>query len=166
MALNRRRLLIYSATLVVLSTFTYYVGATIYVWWNIPEAYAAWDAGTLLVRYMEKHGGNWPDDWSDLEQLHQDEPQLRLWWNAHEPDYFDQMRKMVAIDWAFDPATRKPERPVTRIDGSPLVSLWSDPNSMIHHYLERKGSPVSNPPVNLPIHRDIDEPGVATERAS
>lgn len=148
MALNRRRLFIYSSALIVLSFATYFVGGTIYVWWHIPEAYAAWDSGTLLVRYMEKDDGDWPHGWSDLEQLHQTEPHLQLRWNAHEPDYFDQIREMVAIDWAFDPTTRTPELPVTSIDGSPLVCLWSDPNGMIDCYLDRMDAPVSGPLVN------------------
>jgi hypothetical protein len=148
MSLDRRRLFTYSFALVVLSYATYYVGATIYVWWHIPEAYAAWDTGTLLVRYMEKHDGDWPDGWRDLEQLHDDEPHLRLRWNAHEPDYFDQMRKMVAIDWEYDPTTRIPEIAVTSVDGSPLVCLWSDPNGMINYYLDRKDSPVRDPLVD------------------
>ena len=144
MAPNRHRLFIYSLALIVFSFATYFVGGTIYVWWHIPEAYAAWDTGTLLVRYMEKHDGDWPDGWSDLEQLHHDEPHLRLRWNAHEPDYFDQMRKMVDIDWEFEPTTRTPELPVTSADGSPLVCLWSDPNSMIDYFLDRIDSPASD----------------------
>lgn len=146
--MNRRRLLKNFAALVLLSFPAYYVGATVYVWWHIPEAYAAWDAGTLLVRYMEKFDGDWPRRWSDLEQLHRDEPYLRLRWNAHETDYFDQMREMVAIDWGFDPRTRTPEVPVTSIDGSSLVCLWSDPNRMINYYLDQRKSPASDAPVD------------------
>jgi len=148
MPFNRRRLLIRTVALIVFSFGVYYVGATVYAWWHIQESYAAWDTGTLLVRYMEKHDGKWPNGWSDLEQLHHDEPYLRLRWNAHEPDYFDRMRKMIAIDWAFDPITRTPELPVTSVDGSPLVCLWSDPNAMVDYYLDRTKYLTSDPLVN------------------
>jgi hypothetical protein len=145
MALNRRRLLIYSATLIVLSFATYYVGATIYVWWHIPEAYAAWDAGLLLVRHMEKHQGDWPDSWSDLEHLYRDEPHMRLYWNPQEPDYFDRMREMIAINWDYDTGNRTPANPVTSSDGTPLVCLWANPNFMIAQHLDadRKSQPKS-----------------------
>ncbi|WP_286762469.1 MULTISPECIES: hypothetical protein [Rhodopirellula] len=113
-----------------------FVGQIVYVWWHIPEAYAAWDTGTLLTRYMQKHDNEWPDDWSDLEQLHSDEPSLRLFWNARQPDYFDRMREMIQIDWTYNPSTRTLRTPVRGADGSELVCLWSDPNGMVHHYLD------------------------------
>ncbi|WP_413432607.1 hypothetical protein [Crateriforma spongiae] len=122
--------------LLVLGVVVWFVGQIVYVWWHIPEAYAAWDAGTLLTRYMQKHDNEWPDGWSDLEQLHSDEPYLRLFWNADQPDYFDRMRDMIQIDWTFDPSTRTPGTPVRSTDGSELVCLWSDPNGMVHYYLD------------------------------
>lgn len=143
-----RRVFHYSIAFLAFALVVYFVGGTIYVWWHVPEAYAAWDTGTLLVRYMEKHGGDWPDGWPALEQLHHDEPHLRLRWNAHQPDYFDQMRSMVSVDWAFDPISRRPEGPVTSVDGSALVCLWSDPNNMIDFCLDRMESATVGPPEN------------------
>lgn len=126
--------------LVALAGTVWFVGHILYVWWHVPEAYAAWDTGTLLTRYMQKHDNNWPDDWSDLEQLHSDEPSLRLFWNADQPDYFDRMRNMIQIDWTFDPSTRMPRTPVRSTDGSDLVCLLSDPNGMVHYYLDQVNS--------------------------
>ena len=33
---------------------------------HIPEAYAAWDTGTLLIEYMKQHDDQWPGSWDDL----------------------------------------------------------------------------------------------------
>ncbi len=109
------------AGLLVLLSGAWFIGRGVYMWWHIPEAYAAWDAGLLLVRYMEKNQGDWPDAWSDLEQLVRDEPEMRLYWNPQEPDYFDRMRDMIKIDWEFDTKDRTPADPVTSPDGTPLV---------------------------------------------
>jgi hypothetical protein len=33
---------------------------------RIPEAYAAWDVGTMLVCFMERNDGRWPKSWDEL----------------------------------------------------------------------------------------------------
>jgi hypothetical protein len=33
---------------------------------NSADAYAKWDAATLLIEYMETHDGRWPSGWHDL----------------------------------------------------------------------------------------------------
>jgi hypothetical protein len=38
----------------------------IYTWQHIPEAYAAWDTGTLLIEYMKSHDNQWPSGWNAL----------------------------------------------------------------------------------------------------
>lgn len=137
MTRKRRSPWFYAIAFVLFSILTYFVCSFVYVWWHISEAYAAWDSGTLVVRYMETHGGDWPGGWEDLEQLHGKEPHLRLRWNAHEPDYFDRLRTMVSIDWTFDTNARSPKTPVKSVDGTELVCLWSNPNEMVYRYLDR-----------------------------
>ncbi len=43
---------------VVLLGGAVYIGGVVYVVWHLDESYAAWDAGLLLVRYMETHETN------------------------------------------------------------------------------------------------------------
>ncbi|WP_160311389.1 hypothetical protein [Rhodopirellula islandica] len=49
--LKRPWLIVGMAVLLVASSF---VGRVVYVWWHIPEAYAAWDAGDTLLWYMQR----------------------------------------------------------------------------------------------------------------
>lgn len=135
--------LIGTVALAILIGIGFFACRFAYVWWHIPEAYAAWDAGVLLVRYMETHDNEWPSGWSELEQSYADEPQLRLRWNPHEPDYFLRMKEMVAIDWDYDTNERNPKNPVTRPDGTLLVCLWADPNYMVNRHLDGDGPPIN-----------------------
>jgi hypothetical protein len=61
----RRKLLI--AALFLVLAFLAFIGYE-YVYLNrhIPEAYMAWDTGTLLVEYMKTHNDKWPSSWEDL----------------------------------------------------------------------------------------------------
>lgn len=136
-----RRRTLFLIVLLTLTPVAWLVGQLVYTWWHIPEAYAAWDAGNLLVRYMEKNQNAWPDGWSDLKQLREEEPDVRLYWNSDQPDYFDRMRETIQIDWTFDPVTRMPRIPVRSTDGSELVCLWADPNGMVHSYLQLSTKP-------------------------
>ena len=127
--------------IVILSIGCAFVGRVVYVWWHIPEAYAAWDAGDMLLFYMRKHDDDWPESWDELESAIEAEPSLFLRGrNPDEPDYMARMRRTIKIDWAFDPSDPKNPTPVTRPDGSPLHSYWSDPNGMIYRYLDRRNA--------------------------
>jgi hypothetical protein len=63
-ATHRRIILI--AAIVVVGIIGWYAFNIIRALQNIPEAYAAWDTGTLLVEYMKLHGDQWPKSWDDL----------------------------------------------------------------------------------------------------
>ena len=52
--------LISIVALAVLLGVGFFVYRVAYMWWHVPEAYAAWDAGVLLVRFMETHEDDWP----------------------------------------------------------------------------------------------------------
>ncbi|TWT66630.1 hypothetical protein [Allorhodopirellula solitaria] len=124
---------------IVLSISSWFVGRVAYVLWHIPEAYAAWDAGDMLLWYMRTHDNEWPDDWAELQSVIEDAPALLLRGrHPEEPDYMGRMRRTVKIDWTFDPANPRNPTPVTRLDGSPLQAYWSDPNGMIYQYLDRQ----------------------------
>lgn len=125
--------------LVVVSFSTWFIVRVVYVWWHIPEAYAAWDAGDMLLWYMRSHNNDWPDNWEDFQSAIESEPALFLRGrHPEEPDYMRRMKRTIKIDWSFDPAGPRNPSPVTRPDGSPLHAYWSDPNGMIYQYLERQ----------------------------
>lgn len=127
------------AGLIALSLGTWLVGRIVYVWWHIPEAYAAWDAGDMLLWYMRSHNDAWPENWDEFQAAVEGEPASFLRGRQpEEPDYMGRMRRTIKIDWSFDPQNPKNPTPVTRPDGSPLHAYWSDPNGMIYWYLARQ----------------------------
>ena len=124
--------------LIAASFATFFVGRIVYVWWHIPEAYAAWDAGDMLAWYMRTHDNDWPDDWAKLTSAVESEPALFLRGrHPDEPDYMDRMRNTISIDWTFDPTEPKNPTPILRADGARLHAYWSDPNGMVYKHLGR-----------------------------
>ncbi|MCD0457923.1 hypothetical protein [Roseiconus lacunae] len=125
--------------IVVFAIASGFVARFVYIWWHIPEAYAAWDAGDMLLWYMRTHDDDWPDNWDEFQAAVENEPALFLRGRyPDEPDYMGRMRRTIKIDWSFDPTNPQNPRPVTRPDGAPLHTYWSDPNGMIFQYLDRQ----------------------------
>ncbi len=123
---------------IVASVALLFVGRIGYVWWHIPEAYAAWDAGDMLVWYMRTHDNDWPNDWAELTAAVESEPALFLRGrHPDEPDYMDRMRETILIDWKFDPNNPENPTPILHADGSALHAYWSDPNGMVYQHLGR-----------------------------
>ncbi len=107
-AVTKRRLVqILGFTLIVaIGWFTISLVTTIR---EIPEAYAAWDTGTLLTTYMDNNDGRWPSDWDDLATVINDgQPML---FSRSDSDgnpisnreYINKLRSMIRVDWSFDP---------------------------------------------------------------
>lgn len=128
---------------VVLVAVVCAIGAVLYgisrVVSQIPDAYAAWDTGTLLIAFMEANHDEWPSSWDDLAELVKTEtdnpiPLRGLGGNAVE--YVRSLRDRVSVDWSFDPERNHPAFPVTRPDGGKLPTYWEDPNRMIREYLD------------------------------
>jgi len=133
---TRRTVLIVSVT-AALACAGYYTYQFVYTWRHIPEAYAAWDTGTLLVRYLETHDDDWPHDWDDLLTVLDDDPHVFLRGrDSDDLSYPDKLRKIIRIDWSFKPETDLDSSPVTCVDGSELYVLWVDPNEMVRVYLQ------------------------------
>jgi hypothetical protein len=107
---------------------------------HIPEAYAAWDTGTLLIEYMKSHEDQWPRSWDELLAVLDSEGgrQIPLR-GSHAGDiaYARSLSKTVVIDWSFDPAHPDGRAPVTPRRGTKFSVVWegAEPNEMVRDYL-------------------------------
>lgn len=109
-------------------------------WRLLPEAYAAWDAGTLLVEYLKANDDRWPSSWDDLLTVLESPGGADIVLHgsrAGDVAYARSLREVVADDWSFDPLRIADANPVTRPDGSAFGVLWEggDPNEMVLEYL-------------------------------
>ncbi|MCE9546848.1 MAG: hypothetical protein K8T25_15320 [Planctomycetia bacterium] len=107
---------------------------------EIPDAYAAWDTGTLLIEYLQRHENHWPSSWDDLLTVMDGEEGSQILLRgarAGDIEYAQSLRKMIAIDLKFDPRQPDQRNPVSRSDGSALKLIWGDrnPNQMVRDYL-------------------------------
>jgi len=152
---KRRLIQIFGLTLIVaIGWFTISLVRTIRA---IPEAYAAWDTGTLLTTYMDENDGRWPSDWDDLATVIGDgQPML---FSRSDSDgnpisnreYIDKLRSMIKIDWSFDPVQGTTDSPVTRPDGGSFRTVWvgAEPNEMVRsfiaHHANNSGLTGNNP---------------------
>jgi hypothetical protein len=143
----KRVVLLIVATLVALGGW--YAYRVLYTLRGIPDAYAMWDTGLLLIDYMQSHENRWPSGWDDLKES----------WDRRQPvnsdgEYtkggmtLDQLRTRVVVDWNLDAAriASTPEgdnhlHAVWTVDGN--TTLWSpgDPNQMIWDYLHGRYPP-------------------------
>jgi hypothetical protein len=120
---------------------------------NLPDAYAAWDTGTLIIEYMDTHAGKWPKSWNDLFSA------TATLERRHEilrsgPAAYLKFPGRVKVDWAAQPAElaraalvkdgrTPPFHVVTRPNGTDFPIVWSgaEPNRMIWWYLHRNDQP-------------------------
>jgi hypothetical protein len=105
--MSLRRKLISAVGLTVFGVAAYFIYGAVYTWWRIPEAYAAWDTGTLLVEYMKSHDNRWPLSWDDLLAVvrrDSGEEIILRGARAGDTNYVASLSARVAIDWRFDPS--------------------------------------------------------------
>ncbi len=117
---------------------------------QIPDAYAAWDTGTLLVAYMESNHDEWPASWDDLVGLVKADTKGNIplrGAGGNRLEYAESLMNRVFIDWAFDPRKSGNGTPVTRLDGSALPKLWANPNAMVREYFLEKPQKTGDPAV-------------------
>ncbi|MCW5550723.1 MAG: hypothetical protein KIS67_01020 [Verrucomicrobiae bacterium] len=117
---------------------------------RIPESYAAWTAGNLIVDFLNTHSNQWPRSWEDLDQVT----------NCQRYVPIERLREQVKVDWDADfhqlvqAARSNPAmalRVVTRPDGSKLHALWgadTEPNRKIMGYLLWSLSQSNAPPAS------------------
>lgn len=106
-------------------------------WRKIPESYAAWTTGNLIVDYLNTHSNQWPRSWEDLDRAT----------NCQRYVPIEKLREQVKIDWDADfgqllqMARSNPASTllvVTRPDGSTLHAMWgadTEPNRKLMSYL-------------------------------
>lgn len=113
--------------------------ALVYTVHRVPEAYAAWDTGRLLVEYMKTHDNRWPTSWDELlTVVHPSATNEFIMRGSHGPgdtNYLLALRNFVAVDWTFDPKRPDQRSIVTRSNGTKLMILWEDPNETVRMYL-------------------------------
>jgi hypothetical protein len=142
--MSLRRKVTIAIALTILGGGAYLGYRVLYTWWHIPEAYAAWDTGQLLVKYMQVNQNRWPASWDDLVTVMNTEagPRLTLYGaTAGDTNYVLSLRKTVAVDWKFDPSESSPASPVTRRAGGKFPIVWqgAEPNEMVRAYLRAAG---------------------------
>ena len=121
---TKRRWPIWKILLLAAVAFLLYVIASAFnVYRKIPESYAAWASGNLIVDYLNTHSNRWPRSWEELEQAT----------NCLRYVPIDTLRTKLKIDWEvnFDDlvqmARTNPSTSlhlVTRLDGSKLQAIW------------------------------------------
>jgi hypothetical protein len=141
---RRRKVLIAIATGLLLVA-GYFLSSLVYTWRHIPEAYAAWDTGALLVEYMHQNDGRWPSGWDDLLSVIEGEKgqakTLLYRSMVGRSEYGRSLQRMVAVDWSFAPDDVGPDaRPVTRRDGTAFPVVWGgcEPNDIVRRYLQNR----------------------------
>ncbi|OYP35626.1 hypothetical protein [Rhodopirellula sp. MGV] len=113
---------------------------------EIPEAYAAWDTGTLLTTYMDQSDGKWPSSWDELSTvIGEEQPMLFARSDSDgnpisKSEYIEKLRSMIKIDWSFDPVPGTLDSPVTRIDGGKFRTVWvgAEPNEMVRSFIAHR----------------------------
>jgi len=143
--MSLRRKITVGIVLTILGTGAYIGYQVLYTWYHIPEAYAAWDTGQLLVKYMQVNQDRWPTSWDDLVTVMNTEAgsQMTLYGaSAGDTNYVLSLRKKVAINWKFDPSYSDQASAVTRPDGGKFPIVWrhGEPNEMVRAYLKSAGS--------------------------
>ena len=153
-----RRNIIIAVVLTIFGVACYFGYGIVYTARHIPEAYAAWDTGTILIEYMKLHDGKWPSSWDDLLSVMSSDSGGKIEFHgakAGDTNYALSLRKKVAIDWKFDPARNDQISPVTRPNGTRFPIVWegAEPNEMIHAYLKASMN------TNAPKSRQEDAAG-------
>jgi hypothetical protein len=134
--MSRRRKIIGFVGVVILAVVVWVASQIAITVRRIPEAYAAWDTGTLLVEYLKTHDDQWPTSWDDLlTVLAEDSSDEIVLWGAGADDleYAQGLREIVAVDWTIDAADVLNTSPVTRLNGRAFSIVWenAEPNEMV-----------------------------------
>ena len=64
--MSKWRVIIVLACLTVIGGGGWVLYGAYTTWRGIPDAYAAWDTGILIIEYLETHDDQWPRSWYNL----------------------------------------------------------------------------------------------------
>lgn len=136
-----KRTLLLVIAIAVMAFVVYMAYQVFFVVNHLPEAYAAWDTGTLLVEYMDTSGGEWPSSWEDLIGLVRDDTNKRIplrGARAGDVAYASGLQQIVRVQWSASPSADESFSPVTCIDRTEFPVLWegADPNEMVREYMK------------------------------
>ena len=123
----------------------------------VPESYAAWSSGEILVHYMATHSNAWPRSWDDIAEAtdsllaeRKDDVKWGIYTGrglltTNRTCVLSELQRWVKIDWSADPA-KMAGRPtlVSRPNGKPFRMILEDPNDMVHDHLIEKKGPSNN----------------------
>jgi hypothetical protein len=115
---------------------------------EMPEAYAAWDTGVLLVEYMKSHDDHWPRSWDDLAEVvaADRDPKIVMKGNSGDPiAYVRCLGDFAKVDWTFDPQHDRGYPIVTAPDGTPISKMWEDPNQTVRQHLKDRATTLPTP---------------------
>jgi hypothetical protein len=114
----------------------------------MPESYAAWTTGNLMVEYLETHTNQWPRNWEDLRLAKESYINSQKGGGLYTE--FEKLPTFVKIDWNVDVAiltraatdnSNSVVRVITRPDGSKLRAIWgpdTDPDTKVMKYLRER----------------------------
>lgn len=142
MKFNRYILLVFAGIAIALASFAWQFFNTLR---HLPEAYAAWDTGTLLIEYMKTHDDRRPSSWEELLSVldteHGKQIPLRGA-QAGDMQYANALRERIQIDWTFRPTPNFQTPPVTPVTSDRFKVVWDgcEPNDMIREYLQGRAT--------------------------
>ena len=122
---------------------------------GLPDAYAMWDTGVLLIDYMQHHDNRWPGGWDDLGDSYQRLHLIGLGEHLRGGMTLNQLRDRVTIDSHVDTARiaampADPDRFHAISPRDSNTTLWegADPNEMVWDYLHGRypAAPASSQP--------------------
>src|SRR5262245_46693241 len=92
-----KRLLLLIAGVCILAVLVFGYSAFT-IWRRIPESYAAWTTGDLMVEYLREHTNQWPRGWDDLKSA------TNSLMERGRPVYWPlgALPQLVKIDWQAD----------------------------------------------------------------
>lgn len=136
------------AILAVVAAGVAFLGWSVFdTWRRLPEAYAAWDVGTMLVCFMERNDNRWPSSWNELADSIKPDDEcvfcrgVEYGEDRHHgyPKTIEKLKRMVRIDWKFVPTKGEMQYPITTSDGKRFTVVWSgaEPNEMVYNWIMR-----------------------------
>jgi len=120
----------------------------LYILRGLPDAYAMWDAGDLVVDYMGKHADRWPSGWEDLQPSFDACKKGDGYMRGGLT--FNEIRNRIEINWHASPQNallhHTPFKSITPRSGNHTIWEGAEPNEMIIQYLRKSGAAPATPP--------------------